>query len=89
MNEQQSEDLRRTLREVGVEIGKLLDQARGVAKEAMGDAKGFAGKVVGGSNDHQGSPLDQIERLGELKDRGFVTEAEFNEKKAELLKKIG
>jgi hypothetical protein len=86
MNEQQGEDLKRTLREVGVEIGKLLDHARGMAKEAMGDAKGLAGRVVGGD---QGSPLDQIERLGELREKGFVTDAEFQEKKSELLKKIG
>jgi hypothetical protein len=30
-------------------------------------------------------PLEQIEKLGELKDRGFLSEAEFTAKKSELL----
>ncbi len=30
-------------------------------------------------------PLEQIEKLGELKDRGFLSEAEFTTKKSELL----
>ena len=33
-------------------------------------------------------PTEMLARLGELKEKGVVTEAEFQEKKAELLKKI-
>jgi hypothetical protein len=32
--------------------------------------------------------LSQIEKLAELKDKGILTEAEFQEKKRELLKKV-
>jgi len=53
-------------------------------KDAAGDAGKWAGKVVGSDD----SPLDQIERLGELREKGFVTDEEFQAKKAELLKKI-
>ncbi len=34
------------------------------------------------------SPLQQLEKLGKLKEAGVITEAEFQEKKKELLKKI-
>jgi hypothetical protein len=80
------EDIRRSLKEVGQEIAKLLEQAGGMVREAAGDVGRWAGKTVG----HEGgeSPLDQIERLGELRDRGFVTDEEFQAKKAELLTKL-
>ena len=32
--------------------------------------------------------LEQIKKIGELKESGFLTEEEFNSKKAELLKKL-
>lgn len=84
MAESSQEDIRRSLRDVGQEIAKLLDQAKVLAKDAAGDASKWAGKVVG----NEASPLDQIERLGELREKGFVTDEEFQAKKAELLKKI-
>jgi hypothetical protein len=33
-------------------------------------------------------PIDQLRRLGELRDVGIVTEAEFNAKKAEILSRL-
>jgi Short C-terminal domain len=78
------EDIRRSLREIGQEIARLLEQAKALMKDAAGDASKWAGKVVGSDD----SPLDQIERLGELREKGFVTDEEFQAKKAELLKKI-
>lgn len=92
MNEPQQnksgEELRQTLREVGVEIAKLLDQAKNLAKESAGDARTWASKTVSREPAAQGTPLDQIERLGELREKGFVTDEEFQAKKAELLAKI-
>ena len=79
-----NDDLRRSLKDVGQEIAKLFDQAGGMFREAAGDVSRWAGRAVG----HDTSPLDQIERLGELRDKGFVTDEEFQAKKAELLKKI-
>ena len=35
-----------------------------------------------------GSPADQIERLDDLRKKGLITEAEFAEKRAELLKRM-
>jgi hypothetical protein len=40
--------------------------------------------AAGGSND----PMAQIRKLAQLKDEGLLSEAEFEEKKAELLKRI-
>jgi hypothetical protein len=78
------EDIRRSVRDLIQEIAKLLEQAKALAKDTAGDASKWAGKVVGSDI----SPLDQIERLGELRDKGFVTDEEFQAKKAELLKKV-
>ncbi len=82
------DELRQTLREVGVEIGKLLDQALNLAKDSAGEAKTWASKTVTREAAATGGPIDQIERLGELRDKGFITDAEFQTKKAELLAKI-
>ncbi len=81
-----NEELRATLREIGQEIMKLLEKAGGMAREGAGDISRWAGQAVG--HDRAPSPLDQIERLGELREKGFITDDEFQAKKAELLKKI-
>lgn len=92
MNEPQQhksgEELRQTLKEVGVEIGKLLEQAMVLAKDTAGDAKHWASKTVSREGVAHGTALDQIERLGELREKGYVTDEEFQAKKAELLAKI-
>lgn len=40
------------------------------------------------SDAERGDPIDQIRRLGELRDQGLLTEQEFEIKKAELLRQI-
>jgi hypothetical protein len=82
-----NDDLRRALKEIGQEIGKLLERAGGMAKDTAGDVTRWAGQAVGhdsGSN----AALDQIERLGVLREKGFLSDEEFQAKKVELLKKI-
>lgn len=79
-----NDDLRAALKEIGQEIVKLLERAGGMAKETAGDVTRWAGNAVG----RDGDALDQIERLGALRDKGFITDEEFQSKKAELLKKI-
>lgn len=37
----------------------------------------------------EGDPVAQIARLGELRDRGYITEAEFQDKKKALMDRIG
>lgn len=82
-----NDDLRKSLKEIGQEIVKLLERAGGMAKETAGDVTRWAGQAVG--HDSGGNAaLDQIERLGVLRDKGFVSDEEFQAKKVELLKKI-
>lgn len=82
-----NDDLRDALKEIGQEIVKLLERAGGMARETAGDVTRWAGNAVH-RGDSEPGPLDQIERLGILRDKGFVTDEEFQAKKAELLKKI-
>ena len=44
--------------------------------------------VTSQSTQQAESPLQQLEKLGKLKEAGVITEEEFQEKKIELLKKI-
>jgi len=44
--------------------------------------------VVNGAPDDQAAILATLEKLGELHDRGILSEAEFSAKKAELLKRL-
>lgn len=83
-----SDELRQTLREVGAEIGKLLEQAMNLAKDSAGEAKSWAAKTTSRDSAPASDPLDQIERLGELRDKGFITDEEFQAKKADLLAKV-
>ena len=82
-----NDDLRKALKEIGQEIVKLLERAGGMARETAGDVTRWAGNAVG-HDSGSGSALDQIERLGALRDKGLLTEEEFQAKKAELLKKL-
>ena len=82
-----NDDLRKALKEIGQEIVKLLERAGGMARETAGDVTRWAGQAVG-HDSGGGAAIDQIERLGLLRDKGFVSEEEFQAKKAELLKKI-
>lgn len=84
-----NEEFRQTLREVGTEIAKLFEQAFAMAKDSAGDAKSWAAKNVSrDSGTPEGDALDMIERLGILRDKGFITDDEFEQKKADLLKKV-
>ncbi len=84
-----TDDLKRTMREVGNEIAKLLDQARLLARDTAKDAGDWSRNFVGGGG--EGGTDDvfhQIERLGDLREKGLITDDEFQTKKTELLKKI-
>jgi len=63
-----------------------IRQLFGEAAETMtgiGDPNAAAG---GAATD--ADPIDQIKRLGELRDAGAITDAEFDQKKAELLGQV-
>ncbi|WP_049927547.1 PH domain-containing protein [Halopiger goleimassiliensis] len=72
----------------GIGVGKLSDDAA----EAMCDFVRTKMSKAQGSDSESGAneddPLDKLERLGDLKEDGAISEAEFEEKKAELLEQI-
>jgi hypothetical protein len=86
------DDLRKAVREIGQELGKVIEQAGRMCR--------FAARELGvfGSPGHTppppaappagGSPLELIRQLGELHEAGFLTDEEFQAKKAKLLEKI-
>lgn len=85
-----TEELKQTLREVGLEFKKFLEQAGTAAQGAAKDAGDWSRRVVSPSDptSRNLTVFDQIERLGELRDKGLLTDAEFQAKKTELLEKI-
>lgn len=50
--------------------------------------KEFTGSVSKPNRSSEDNALEKLEKLSELKERGILSEEEFNEKKAELLTKI-
>lgn len=44
--------------------------------------------TVAASPEGEDSPLDRLERLADLRDRGAISEEEFNDKKQELMAEI-
>lgn len=98
------DDIRRAMREVSEELGRVFDQAGRLVRQAAQDA-GFGSSSSsearsqtththtrsGGSPRRGGdgsSPLALIRELGELRDAGFITDEEFQAKKAELLRQL-
>jgi hypothetical protein len=85
------DDLRRAMREVTQELGRAVEQAGKVMRQAANSAGTWASKVdipMRGTRAPEPSPFALIRELGELRERGLVTEEEFQAKKAELLAKV-
>ncbi len=85
-----ADELKQALREVGLEFKKLLEQAGFFAQSAAKDAGDWSRRVVSptDSGSRETDVFEQIERLGDLRDKGLLTDAEFQAKKTELLEKI-
>lgn len=79
------DDLTRALREVGEELGKGLESLSRMAKQAGADLGRFGAPVPGAP---PGSPIRSIRELAALRDEGYITEQEYQAKKAELLRRI-
>jgi hypothetical protein len=94
-----NDDLRRAMREIGQEVGKVIEQAGRMCRLAAQELGGFAtgrpappppasppppppGTPAGPS------PVELIRQLGELHQAGFLTDEEFQAKKAKLLETI-
>ncbi|MEZ5099051.1 MAG: SHOCT domain-containing protein [Thermoleophilia bacterium] len=61
----------------------------GLDEDAVAALKGARGGAGGPTGDEPGDdPLDRLERLARLRDQGALTEAEFAEQKAKLLREL-
>lgn len=58
-----------------------VDQAIGTLRRLIGDHQ----RTSHVRESHHSDPIDQIKRLGELRDQGLLTEDEFQSKKRQLL----
>ncbi|MBT5095349.1 MAG: hypothetical protein HOM21_13950 [Halobacteriovoraceae bacterium] len=56
--------------------------------QTMMNAMGNGNSGSGGAGSSEEDPMEKIEKLHALKEKGILSEEEFNQKKAELLKKI-
>ena len=94
-----NDDLRRAMREIGQEVGKVIEQAGRMCRLAAQELGGFAAPArrpaapptppppPSGPGPGQ-SPVELIRQLGELHQAGFLTDEEFQAKKAKLLETI-
>ena len=69
----------------GVALGQVMAQQLNQGLQGGGAAAAAAAASAGVKPD---DVMATIERLGELKTKGLLTEEEFNSKKSELLKKL-
>jgi putative oligomerization/nucleic acid binding protein len=91
------DDLRRAIREIGQEVGKVIEQAGRMCRLAAQEVGGFAAPAPPrapapppppAAAPPGQSPFELIRQLGELHQAGFLTDEEFQAKKAKLLEKI-
>ena len=61
------------------------DWVTGYVRDRLRDAVGETPPPRNGNGSGNGDPLDQIRRLGELRDEGLITPEEFDAKKTEIL----
>jgi len=66
------------------EMGKAMDDLNIEKQYVDDDDKAYIDQQ-GSQEDSQPSYLDELERLGKLKDEGYITEQEFEDKKQQLL----
>ncbi|WP_294767055.1 SPFH domain-containing protein [uncultured Rhodoferax sp.] len=70
----------------GVALGQVL--AQNLASGLQGQAAPAAAAVAGAAGVKPEDVMATLEKLGELKSKGILTQEEFDAKKAELLKKL-
>ena len=86
------EDAERIEAETGRSIDEMSDEElrqemerRGIVPEPMSENDKTYANEMGGSGEEEPDYLEQLEKLGKLRDDGIITEGEFEAKKAQLL----
>jgi cytochrome c-type biogenesis protein CcmH/NrfG len=73
----EDQDLEQAMQELDIQSQPLTDEDQA----ALGDTSTAAAE----SPSDESSYLEELEKLGELRDKGIITDAEFEAKKKELL----
>lgn len=76
------------MREMGQEFTRVVEQCGRLFRQATDDVSGLVGRAPDPLQLRRGfgpSPAERIRQLGQLRDDGLITEAEFQAKKSELL----
>jgi hypothetical protein len=81
--------MRQTMRDLGQELSRAMEQAGRLARQAAEDVTRLVGEPRGPRPRREpGSPVELIRDLGRLRDEGLISEEEFQAKKAELLARV-
>jgi hypothetical protein len=78
-------DTGKSVDEMSDEELKQAMEERGIEPEEMNDDDHAYAKQQGADDEDDSDYLDDLERLGHLKDEGVITEEEFEAKKKQLL----
>ena len=77
----EDQDLQDAMQELNIQSAPMTEEDQA----ALGSAEPAAAPAAAPAPASESSYLDELERLGELRDKGIITDAEFEAKKKELL----
>ncbi len=83
------EQVRQALRDLGQELGKAMDQAQRLARQAADDVSKLVGDTpIRRPKRAPDAPTELIREIARLRDEGLISEEEYQAKKAELLARL-
>ena len=83
----EDQDLEQAMTELNIQSAPLTDEDQAALGAAPASAAPAPAAPVSAAPPPSGGPsyLEELEKLGELRDKGIITDAEFDAKKKELL----
>ena len=79
--ELEDEDLNQAMKELNIQSQPLTEEDQAALGQESGEAAAPQAAAAGGEESY----LAELEKLGELRDKGIITDEEFEAKKKELL----
>ena len=83
--ELEDEDLNQAMKELNIQSQPLTEEDQAALGGAAPAEEGSPAPSAEASPASESSYLEELEKLGELRDKGIITDAEFEAKKKELL----
>lgn len=81
IDELEDDELQGAMNDLGIQSQELNDEDKAALGEEGGKDAGQTSPQAAGGGDY----LDELEKLGDLRDRGIITDEEFEMKKKEIL----